>query len=155
MLCAPQTLEQYVWLSLSYRIIQSEEHDQQVSRRLFISGSQTHHRRLRPDQIPLPAITNRRGAWGQLDGLMVEHNCWSSAGFELSEKETNSVREIETGKHSQASDRGSIGSHQSQGLHVMGDWYSVASLVRAILRNQRSIHPMSVFAKGFYGIEGD
>ncbi|CAM8888217.1 hypothetical protein QQ045_027888 [Rhodiola kirilowii] len=32
--------------------------------------------------------------------------------------------------------------------------YSVASLARAILRNQRSIHPVSVMAKGFYGIDG-
>ncbi|KAI3823596.1 hypothetical protein L1987_05035 [Smallanthus sonchifolius] len=32
--------------------------------------------------------------------------------------------------------------------------YSVASLARAILRDQRSIHPVSVLAKGFYGIDG-
>lgn len=31
--------------------------------------------------------------------------------------------------------------------------YSVASLARAILRNQRRIHPVSVLAKGFYGID--
>ncbi|KAF7828404.1 L-lactate dehydrogenase B [Senna tora] len=32
--------------------------------------------------------------------------------------------------------------------------YSVASLVRSILRDQRKIHPVSVIAKGFYGIDG-
>ncbi|KAK1408256.1 hypothetical protein QVD17_39892 [Tagetes erecta] len=32
--------------------------------------------------------------------------------------------------------------------------YSAASLARAILRDQRSIHPVSVLAKGFYGIDG-
>ena len=32
--------------------------------------------------------------------------------------------------------------------------YSVASLARSILRDQRRIHPVSVIAKGFYGIEG-
>ncbi|XP_010258978.1 PREDICTED: L-lactate dehydrogenase B-like [Nelumbo nucifera] len=32
--------------------------------------------------------------------------------------------------------------------------YSVASLARALLRDQRSIHPVSVLAKGFHGIEG-
>ncbi|XP_058085523.1 L-lactate dehydrogenase B-like [Magnolia sinica] len=31
--------------------------------------------------------------------------------------------------------------------------YSVASLVRTLLRDQRRIHPVSVLAKGFYGIE--
>ncbi|XVE65060.1 hypothetical protein DITRI_Ditri07aG0152100 [Diplodiscus trichospermus] len=32
--------------------------------------------------------------------------------------------------------------------------YSVANLARSILRDQRKIHPVSVFAKGFYGIDG-
>lgn len=32
--------------------------------------------------------------------------------------------------------------------------YSVASLARSILRDQRKIHPVSVLAKGFYGIDG-
>lgn len=32
--------------------------------------------------------------------------------------------------------------------------YSVASLVRTILRDQRKIHPVSVLAKGFYDIDG-
>lgn len=32
--------------------------------------------------------------------------------------------------------------------------YSVASLARSIIRNQRRIHPVSVLAKGFYGIDG-
>ncbi|KAD7480490.1 hypothetical protein E3N88_03626 [Mikania micrantha] len=32
--------------------------------------------------------------------------------------------------------------------------YSVASLARTILRDQRSIHPVSVLAKGFHGIDG-
>lgn len=32
--------------------------------------------------------------------------------------------------------------------------YSVASLARTILRDQRRIHPVSVLAKGFYGIGG-
>ncbi|KAK6918567.1 Lactate/malate dehydrogenase, N-terminal [Dillenia turbinata] len=32
--------------------------------------------------------------------------------------------------------------------------YSVASLARTILRDQRRIHPVSVLAKGFYGIDG-
>ncbi|PWA94631.1 Lactate dehydrogenase/glycoside hydrolase, family 4, C-terminal [Artemisia annua] len=32
--------------------------------------------------------------------------------------------------------------------------YSVASLARSILRDQRSIHPVSVLAKGFHGIHG-
>lgn len=32
--------------------------------------------------------------------------------------------------------------------------YSVASLARTIMRNQRKIHPVSVLAKGFYGIDG-
>ncbi|KAJ4954719.1 hypothetical protein NE237_011502 [Protea cynaroides] len=32
--------------------------------------------------------------------------------------------------------------------------YSVANLARTILRDQRRIHPVSVLAKGFYGIEG-
>ncbi|XP_021901697.1 L-lactate dehydrogenase B [Carica papaya] len=31
--------------------------------------------------------------------------------------------------------------------------YSVASLARTLLRDQRKIHPVSVLAKGFYGIE--
>lgn len=31
--------------------------------------------------------------------------------------------------------------------------YSVASLVKSLLRDQRRIHPVSVLAKGFYGIE--
>ncbi|RVW41174.1 hypothetical protein VitviT2T_023488 [Vitis vinifera] len=33
--------------------------------------------------------------------------------------------------------------------------YSVASLARTILRDQRRIHPVSILAKGFYGIDGD
>lgn len=33
--------------------------------------------------------------------------------------------------------------------------YSVANLARSILRDQRKIHPVSVLAKGFYGIGGD
>lgn len=33
--------------------------------------------------------------------------------------------------------------------------YSVASLARTLLRDQRRIHPVSVMAKGFYGIDGD
>ncbi|KAG8374741.1 hypothetical protein BUALT_Bualt10G0027400 [Buddleja alternifolia] len=32
--------------------------------------------------------------------------------------------------------------------------YSVASLARTILRDQRRIHPVSILAKGFYGIDG-
>ncbi|KAK4740799.1 hypothetical protein SAY87_024405 [Trapa incisa] len=32
--------------------------------------------------------------------------------------------------------------------------YSVANLARTLLRDQRRIHPVSVIAKGFYGIEG-
>lgn len=32
--------------------------------------------------------------------------------------------------------------------------YSVANLARSILRNQRKIHPISVLARGFYGVEG-
>ncbi|PHU16273.1 L-lactate dehydrogenase [Capsicum chinense] len=32
--------------------------------------------------------------------------------------------------------------------------YSVANLARTILRDQRRIHPVSVLAKGFYGIDG-
>ncbi|XP_075641041.1 L-lactate dehydrogenase A-like [Castanea sativa] len=32
--------------------------------------------------------------------------------------------------------------------------YSVANLARSILRDQRKIHPVSVVANGFYGIEG-
>ncbi|KAB2039068.1 hypothetical protein ES319_D03G187900v1 [Gossypium barbadense] len=32
--------------------------------------------------------------------------------------------------------------------------YSVANLARSLLRDQRKIHPVSVFAKGFYGIDG-
>ena len=32
--------------------------------------------------------------------------------------------------------------------------YSVANLARSILRDQRRIHPVSVLAKGFYGISG-
>lgn len=32
--------------------------------------------------------------------------------------------------------------------------YSVASLARSLLRDQRRIHPVSVLAKGFYGIDG-
>ncbi|GAB2224542.1 hypothetical protein Drorol1_Dr00005304 [Drosera rotundifolia] len=32
--------------------------------------------------------------------------------------------------------------------------YSVASLARSILRDQRRIHPVSVLAKGFHGIDG-
>lgn len=31
--------------------------------------------------------------------------------------------------------------------------YSVASLARTILRDQRRVHPVSVLAKGFYGID--
>ncbi|KAL1333543.1 hypothetical protein HN51_062374 [Arachis hypogaea] len=33
--------------------------------------------------------------------------------------------------------------------------YSVASLARSILRDQRKIHPVSVLAKGFYGISNE
>jgi L-lactate dehydrogenase len=33
--------------------------------------------------------------------------------------------------------------------------YSVASLVKSLLRDQRRIHPVSVCAKGFYGIEDE
>lgn len=33
--------------------------------------------------------------------------------------------------------------------------YSVANLARSILRDQRKIHPVSVLAKGFYGIDGE
>lgn len=33
--------------------------------------------------------------------------------------------------------------------------YSVASLARTILRDQRKIHPVSVLAKGFYGIDDE
>lgn len=33
--------------------------------------------------------------------------------------------------------------------------YSVASLVKSLLRDQRQIHPVSVLAKGFYGIQED
>ncbi|KAF6145703.1 hypothetical protein GIB67_010664 [Kingdonia uniflora] len=33
--------------------------------------------------------------------------------------------------------------------------YSVASLARSILRNQRKIHPVSILAKNFYGIDGE
>lgn len=33
--------------------------------------------------------------------------------------------------------------------------YSVASLARSIIRDQRKIHPVSVMAKGFYGIGDD
>lgn len=32
--------------------------------------------------------------------------------------------------------------------------YSVASLARSLLRDQRKIHPVSVLSKGFYGIDG-
>lgn len=32
--------------------------------------------------------------------------------------------------------------------------YSAANLARSILRDQRKIHPVSVLAKGFYGIDG-
>lgn len=32
--------------------------------------------------------------------------------------------------------------------------YSVASLARTLLRDQRKIHPVSVLAKGFYDIDG-
>lgn len=32
--------------------------------------------------------------------------------------------------------------------------YSVASLARSLLRDQRRIHPVSILAKGFYGIDG-
>ncbi|KAK7389269.1 hypothetical protein VNO78_24122 [Psophocarpus tetragonolobus] len=33
--------------------------------------------------------------------------------------------------------------------------YSVANLARSIIRDQRKIHPVSVLAKGIYGIDGD
>lgn len=33
--------------------------------------------------------------------------------------------------------------------------YSVANLARSFIRNQRKIHPVSVLAKGFYGIDGE
>lgn len=32
--------------------------------------------------------------------------------------------------------------------------YSAANLARSIIRDQRKIHPVSVLAKGFYGIDG-
>ncbi|GAA0173248.1 dehydrogenase [Lithospermum erythrorhizon] len=32
--------------------------------------------------------------------------------------------------------------------------YSAANLARSLLRNQRKIHPVSVLAKGFFGIDG-
>lgn len=32
--------------------------------------------------------------------------------------------------------------------------YSVANLARSLLRDQRKIHPVSVLAKGLYGIDG-
>ncbi|XP_009783222.1 L-lactate dehydrogenase B-like [Nicotiana sylvestris] len=43
------------------------------------------------------------------------------------------------------------------GLKGYTSWaigYSVANLARTILRDQRRIHPVSVLAKGFYGIDG-
>ncbi|OIT22940.1 PREDICTED: L-lactate dehydrogenase B-like [Nicotiana attenuata] len=43
------------------------------------------------------------------------------------------------------------------GLKGYTSWaigYSVANLARTILRGQRRIHPVSVLAKGFYGIDG-
>ncbi|KAF8380493.1 hypothetical protein HHK36_027980 [Tetracentron sinense] len=44
-------------------------------------------------------------------------------------------------------------------IHLKGytSWaigYSVANLARSLLRDQRRIHPVSVLAKGFYGIDG-
>lgn len=33
--------------------------------------------------------------------------------------------------------------------------YSVASLVKSLLRDQRRIHPVSVCAKGFHGVEDE
>lgn len=44
------------------------------------------------------------------------------------------------------------------GLKGYTSWaigYSVANLSRSVLRDQRKIHPVSVLAKGFYGIDGD
>ncbi|XP_076902788.1 L-lactate dehydrogenase A-like [Bidens hawaiensis] len=49
------------------------------------------------------------------------------------------------------------GAYEVIGLKGYTSWaigYSVASLARAILRDQRSIHPISVLAKGFHGIDG-
>nr|XP_043638883.1 L-lactate dehydrogenase A [Erigeron canadensis] len=48
------------------------------------------------------------------------------------------------------------GAYEVIGLKGYTSWaigYSVASLARSILRDQRSIHPVSVLAKGFYGID--
>lgn len=47
--------------------------------------------------------------------------------------------------------------HQVISLKGYTSWaigYSAANLARSILRDQRRIHPVSVLAKGFYGIDG-
>ncbi|KAE8683801.1 hypothetical protein F3Y22_tig00111166pilonHSYRG00050 [Hibiscus syriacus] len=36
----------------------------------------------------------------------------------------------------------------------MGNWLLSGNLARSLLRDQRKIHPVSVLAKGFYGIDG-
>lgn len=48
------------------------------------------------------------------------------------------------------------GAYEVIGLKGYTSWaigYSVANLARTILRDQRKVHPVSVLAKGFYGID--
>lgn len=48
------------------------------------------------------------------------------------------------------------GAYEVIGLKGYTSWaigYSVANLARSILRDQRKVHPVSVLAKGFYGID--
>ena len=49
------------------------------------------------------------------------------------------------------------GAHEVIGLKGYTSWaigYSVANLARTILRDQHKVHPVSVLAKGLYGIDG-
>ncbi|XP_022022136.1 L-lactate dehydrogenase B [Helianthus annuus] len=49
------------------------------------------------------------------------------------------------------------GAYEVIGLKGYTSWaigYSVSNLARTILRDQRKVHPVSVLAKGFYGING-
>ena len=54
-------------------------------------------------QVNVIAGIHNWGAWRQLSGAVVEHQCWGSASAELLRKTTNHIRERSTGEHSQSS----------------------------------------------------
>ncbi|KAH8949403.1 hypothetical protein BDL97_10G030100 [Sphagnum fallax] len=86
---------------------------------------------------------------------------WSSvnvAGVPLLQLLQN--KGIHYGKHTQEEIHRMVvdGAYEVIKLKGYTSWaigYSVASLVKSLLRDQRRIHPVSVCAKGFYGIEDE